>query len=63
LIKMANKTVIWGKVELQIPPLRFAPVGGCDFFDFFQVWGRKALKSIGQQPSSGSFDSAPETLR
>jgi hypothetical protein len=21
----------------QVPPLRYAPVGGCDFFDFFQV--------------------------
>jgi hypothetical protein len=23
-------------VEPQVPPLRYAPVGGCDFFDFFQ---------------------------
>jgi hypothetical protein len=28
----------------------------------FRFCGRKALESIGEQPSSGSFDSAPETL-
>jgi hypothetical protein len=31
----------------------------CDFFDFSQCFGgRKAVKSIGQEASSGSFDYA-----
>jgi hypothetical protein len=35
-------------VEPQVPPLRYAPVGGCDFFDFFHNFGGwKAVKSIG----------------
>ena len=55
-----------GSAELQIPPLRFhgtpgqvASVGICDFFDFPVVGGRRAPKSICQQASPGSFDSAP----
>ncbi len=36
---------------------------GCDFIDFLLGFGgRKALKSVGQQASSGSFDCAPKTL-
>jgi hypothetical protein len=47
-----------GEVEQQVPPLRFAPVGGCDFFISLVVSGRKAVKSICQQASPGSFDCA-----
>jgi hypothetical protein len=53
-----------GPVELQIPfdfaqgRLSFS-LGGCDFLISLVVCGRKAPKSICQQASPGSFDSAP----
>ena len=41
---------IWGRSALQIPRLRSEAV---PFLISFRLWGRKALESIGQQPSSG----------
>src|SRR5580704_1009431 len=54
----------FGVRELQIPfdfaeGRLFASLGGCDFLISLVVCGRKAWKSICQQTSPGSFDSAP----